>query len=189
SRAFNLRSCRRVCRRGGSRRAEARRNRSPRCLRGTMPRCSVPLGMTTTSPCLQSRGFATKTEIHLAFQHPRDLLISVTAAQQWLAVGAEAESAKRRLFMGASSRKGPSLNSLLPWFGQGGGVRYGCGMGEPSGGSYGQTPERPRARQARDPAELCALSIGAGGSPSPGGVARSAKPYGSGLRRSASRPV
>jgi hypothetical protein len=35
---FNLRSCRRVCRRLGSRRAEAQRNRSPRCLRGTMPR-------------------------------------------------------------------------------------------------------------------------------------------------------
>src|SRR5215471_2709618 len=35
---FSLRLCRRVCRRVGSRRAEARRNRSPRCLRGTMPR-------------------------------------------------------------------------------------------------------------------------------------------------------
>jgi hypothetical protein len=30
--------------------------------------CSVPHGMTTTSPCLQSRCFATKAEIHLAFQ-------------------------------------------------------------------------------------------------------------------------
>jgi hypothetical protein len=35
---FSPRSCRRVCPRVGSRRAEARRNRSPRCLRGTIPR-------------------------------------------------------------------------------------------------------------------------------------------------------
>jgi hypothetical protein len=35
---FSLRSCRRVCRRIGSHHAEARRNRSPRHLRGTMPR-------------------------------------------------------------------------------------------------------------------------------------------------------
>src|SRR5262249_59102565 len=35
---FSLRSCRRVCRRVGSRRAEARRNRSLRCLRGTILR-------------------------------------------------------------------------------------------------------------------------------------------------------
>ena len=35
---FSLRSCSWVCRQSGSRRAEARRNRSPRCLRGTMPR-------------------------------------------------------------------------------------------------------------------------------------------------------
>ncbi len=35
---FSLRSCRRACRRVGSRRAEARRNRSPQCLRETMPR-------------------------------------------------------------------------------------------------------------------------------------------------------
>jgi hypothetical protein len=35
---FSLRSCKRVCRRVGSRRAEARRNRSLRCLRGTIPR-------------------------------------------------------------------------------------------------------------------------------------------------------
>ena len=40
---FTLRSCRRVCRRAGSRRAEARRNLSPRCLRGTKPRApSLP---------------------------------------------------------------------------------------------------------------------------------------------------
>ena len=141
SELFSLHLCRRVCRQSGSRRAEARRNRSPRCLRGTMPRCSVPLGMTTTSPCLQSRCFATKTEIHLAFQHPRDLLISVTAAQQSFGLVAAAESAKKRPFIGSSSRNGPSLNSLLPSFGQGAGVRYGCGMGEPYGGNYGQTPE------------------------------------------------
>jgi hypothetical protein len=36
--AFSPRLCRRVCRRGGSRRAEARRNRSPQYLRETMPR-------------------------------------------------------------------------------------------------------------------------------------------------------
>ena len=44
SQLFSLRLYRRVCRRLGSRRAEARRNRSPRCLRGTMPcrpRCST----------------------------------------------------------------------------------------------------------------------------------------------------
>src|SRR5262249_60274836 len=35
---FSLRSGRRVFRRAGSPRAEARRNRSPRCLRGTMSR-------------------------------------------------------------------------------------------------------------------------------------------------------
>src|SRR5262247_1400487 len=35
---FSLRSCRRVCRRVGRRRVEAQRNRSSRCLRGTMPR-------------------------------------------------------------------------------------------------------------------------------------------------------
>src|SRR5262245_30072861 len=35
---FSIRSCSWVCRQSGSRRAEARRNRSPRCLRGTMPR-------------------------------------------------------------------------------------------------------------------------------------------------------
>ena len=35
---FSLRSCRRVCRRVGSRPAGARRSRSPRCLPGTMPR-------------------------------------------------------------------------------------------------------------------------------------------------------
>jgi len=38
SELFSLRSCRRVYRRAGSRRAEARRNRSPRRLRGTKPR-------------------------------------------------------------------------------------------------------------------------------------------------------
>jgi len=35
---FSLRSCRRVCRPPGSPRAAVRRNRSPRCLRETMPR-------------------------------------------------------------------------------------------------------------------------------------------------------
>jgi hypothetical protein len=33
---FSLRACRRVCHRVGNRREEAQRNRSPRCLRGTM---------------------------------------------------------------------------------------------------------------------------------------------------------
>ena len=92
--------------------------------------CSVPPGLTMTSPCLQSRCFATKTEVHLAFRHPRDLLISVTAAQQSFGLVPSAESAKKRPFIGASSRNGPSLNSLLPSFGQGAGVRYGCGMRE-----------------------------------------------------------
>ena len=74
--------------------------------------------------------FAAEEEIHLAFQHPPDLLISVTAAQQSFGLVAAAESAKKRPFIGASSRNGLSSNSLLPSFGQGAGVRYGCGMRE-----------------------------------------------------------
>src|SRR5207244_554511 len=35
---FSPHLCTRVCRQLGSRRAEARKNRSPRCLRGTIPR-------------------------------------------------------------------------------------------------------------------------------------------------------
>ena len=85
--------------------------------------------------------FAAEAEIHLAFQHPPDLLISVTAAQQSFGLVAAAESAKKRPFIGASSRNGLSSNSLLPSFGQGAGVRYGCGMREAIRGNSGQTPE------------------------------------------------
>ena len=42
-------SCRRVCRQVESRRAEARKNRSPRCLRGTKPRLRTS-GMITRRP-------------------------------------------------------------------------------------------------------------------------------------------
>jgi hypothetical protein len=41
-----------------------------------------------------------------------------------------------------SSRIDPNSDSLLPTFGQGAGVRYGCGKGEAARGSYnGQSHE------------------------------------------------
>src|SRR5215831_13774554 len=76
ARVFSLRSCRRVCRRVESRRAEA----------------EIDLLGVFAKPCLVLRTFrndhdvagaadplfASKTELHLALQHPRDLLICVT---------------------------------------------------------------------------------------------------------------
>jgi hypothetical protein len=73
SELFSLRSCRRVCRRAGSRRAEARRNRSPRCLRGTLPRAQCLNVALAADPL-----FAAEAELHLALEHPHDLLICVT---------------------------------------------------------------------------------------------------------------
>src|SRR6516164_9453451 len=75
---FSVRSRRRVCRRVGSRRAEAQRNRSPRCLRGTKPHVpnlpESPHDIAWAADPL----FAAEPELHLALEHPHDLLICVT---------------------------------------------------------------------------------------------------------------
>jgi hypothetical protein len=39
------------------------------------------------------------------------------------------------------SRNGLNSDGLLPLFGQGAGMLYGCAMGKPYGGNYGQAPE------------------------------------------------
>jgi len=72
SELFSLRLCGRVCRRVGSRRAEARRNRSPRCPRGTVLRTSRnDHDVTLAADPL----FTAEVELHLALEHPHDLLL------------------------------------------------------------------------------------------------------------------
>jgi len=73
--------------------------------------------------------FAAEAEVDLALQNPRDQLIYVTALNSRLACGSSRER-EEAVVLGASSRNGLSSNSLLPSFGQGAGVRYGCGMRE-----------------------------------------------------------
>jgi hypothetical protein len=53
--------------------------------------------------------------------------------------------AKKRVIVPAVcaelSRNGLNSDSLQPLFGQRAGMPYGCGMGRPYGGNYGQAPE------------------------------------------------
>src|SRR6516162_3343127 len=70
---FSLRSCRRVCRRVGSRRAEARRNRSPRCLRGTMlPSSPPPTAAAPPRSCADPSGH--RSADHRRGYRPQDSL-------------------------------------------------------------------------------------------------------------------
>ena len=70
---FGLRSCRRVRCQVGSRRAEARRNRSPRCLRGTMlPSSPPPTAAAPPRSCADPSGH--RSADHRRGYRPQDSL-------------------------------------------------------------------------------------------------------------------
>src|SRR5262249_36009638 len=77
SELFNFRSCRRVCRQLKSRHAEARKNRSPRCLHGTTPVLRTSRNDHHIALAADPL-FGAEAELHLALEHPHDLLIWVT---------------------------------------------------------------------------------------------------------------